>query len=364
VALTPRTVIDAPVITPHPYGLYSVARVTEDGDNGSRGERWEAGGVEFSSVACAQGTVWAVGCGPAFTVTLTKTATANQWSANMTPDIGPYEVSINGGAYTAILDLGVFVTNSAGSTVVIRESTGLRRRVSFTGVSNVATTGATLTGTSSNQAYNDAKTGDGKVWQVGDPFGVIAGTACGSLGTLGIDDEARARAALAGAEQRLVEGVFERGTIAPHLAAGAGVVTPAGVSAVKVKRAIGSLEAYLRSEYNGVGVLHMSPLLAEYVAPTVKGNQLVTKLGTPIAFGAGYDGVSPAGATPAAGTLWIYATGAVMVRKSPVLRPAEGAETLDRATNQILMIVERSIVVAVDCVPIAAALVDLAGEDA
>lgn len=360
-ALTGRTTIDPPPTTAPLYGLYSVATVTTDA---GAGDRWEAGGAEYTSVMCTQGAVWAVGCGPAFTATITKTATANQYSATLAPTVGPYEISINGGAYAAIVDGGTFTVPNANSTVIIRETGGLRRRVSFSGVSNVAAQGTQQTGTSSTQAYNDPKTGDGKAWTTSDPFTVLAGVSCGSLGTLDVDDQARATAALAAAEQRLVEATFERGNVAPRLAAAGAVVTPAGTGGLRVRRAIGALEAYLRAEYGGTGVLHISPALAEYIEPTRDGAVLRTRLGTPIAFGSGYEGVAPAGTAPAANQLWIYATGAVAVRRSAVALPATGAETLDRATNQTLMIAERSIMVSIDCVPVAAALVDLAAEDA
>lgn len=360
-ALTPRVLVDPPVVLPHPFGLYSVATVTTDGGDG---ERWEAAGAEFTSVQCTQGYVWAIGCGPGYSVTLTKTATANQWSADLTPNVGPYEVSINAGAYAALLDGGTFTVPNAASTVTIRETNGLRRRITITGVSNVAGTGTTLSGVSSTQAYNDPKNGDGKAYSSADPFTVIAGVTCGSLGTLGVDDEQRATAALASAEQRLVESQFEGGQVAPRLAAGGAVVTPAGTDAIKIKRAIGALESYIRDQYNGVGVLHMPPILAEYAAPTKDGNVLRTKLGTPIAFGAGYTGLAPAGTPAPADQAWIYATGAVMVRRSAVMVPARGVETLDKATNQTLMIAERQVMVAIDCLPVGAALVDIAGEDA
>jgi hypothetical protein len=360
-ALTGRTTIDPPPTTAPSYGLYSVATVTTDAGTG---DRWEAGGAEYTSVMCAQGTVWAVGCGPAFTATITKTAVANQWQVALAPTVGPYEFSVNGGAYAAMVNGGTFTVPNANSTVVIRETTGLRRRVTFNGVSNVAATNTTQTATSSTRAYNDPKTGDGKSWTTSDPFTVLAGVSCGSLGTLGVDDQARALAALGAAEQRLVEATFEQGNIDPRLAAAGAVVTPAGTGAIKVKRAIGALEAYLRAEYGGTGVLHASPALAEYMAPTKDGAVLRTKLGTPIAFGAGYTGVAPAGTAPAADQLWIYATGAVAVRRSAVDVPATGAETLDRVTNQTLLIAERAIMVSIDCVPVAAALVDLAAEDA
>lgn len=364
-ALVPRTLIDPPVTTPPPYGLYSVARVTDDGpDIGPDQQRWEAGGIEFTSTACAQGTVWAIGCGPAFTVVLTKTVTANQWSADMTPNVGPYEISIAGAAFVAILDGGVFLTAAANATVVIRETTGLRRQVGFTGVSNVAANGTQLSGTSSTQAFNNPKTGDGKSFETADPFTVLAGVACGALGTLNIDDQARARAALAAAEERLVSATFERGNIDPRLAAGGGVVLPAGPTAIRLRKAVGALETYLRQEYGGTGVLHMPPALAQYMCPIRDGAVLRTYLGTPIAFASGYEGVNPEdGEDPGTGTLWIYATGAVTVRRSPVVLPAVGAETLNRETNQTLMIAERQVIVAIDCVPVAAALVDLTAED-
>lgn len=357
---TGRTLIDPPVLRPAPFGLYSAATVvTDDGP----GQRWETGGIEFTSVACSQGAVWAVGCGPAYSLTVTKTATANQWSADFTPNVGPYEVSINGGAYTAIVEGGTFTTNSANSTVTVRETTGLRRQITLANVSNVAATNTTISGSSATQAYNDPKSGVGKSYGSSDPFIVMAGVSCGSLGTLDVDDRARAEGSLAAAEQRIVERTFERGAIVPALV-GAGTVTPGGVTGLKAKRAIGVLEDYLRKNYGGVGVLHASPLLAEYLAPTKDGNVMRTKLGTPIAFGAGYTGPNPGtGVAAPANNVWLYATGAVVVRRSAVQVPASGAETLDRATNQTLMIAERGVMVAIDCVPPAAALVDLAAED-
>lgn len=365
-ASTLRVMVDAPVLRPPAYGLYSVATVTTDGGDG---DRWERDGVQFTSLGCSQADVWAIGCGPPFSVTLTKTATAGQYSTDLTPDVGPYEFAINpaggpGDAYAPMGEGGTFVVPNNNSTVVIRETGGLRRRVTLTGVSAAAAQGTQVAGTSSNQAYNAPKTGDGKSYTGADPFIVLAGVACGSLGTLGVDDEQRARAALDAGEQRAVEATFERGNIDPSLSNGA-VVTPAGTAAIRVKRAIGELEAYLRSEYGGTGVLHASPLLAEYMAPTKDGNVLRTKLGTPIAFGSGYIGADPtSGAEAPADQAWIYATGAVQVRRSAVQLPASGAATLDRATNQVLMIAERGIMVTIDCVPVAAALVDLAREDA
>ena len=362
--VTGRTLIDPPVVRAPAYGLYSVATTINDPDaGGPQGRRWEAGGIEFTSVNCATGAVWAVGCGPAFTVTVTKTATANQWSADLTPDVGPYEISVNAGAYAALLDGGTFTTNSASSTVTIRETTGLRRRITLANVSNAATTGATISGTSGSRAYNDAKAGVGKSYVSADPFQVLAGVACGSLGTLGVDDESRARQSLEAAEARLVEATFERGNINPSLVSAA-TLTPNGSNAVRVKRAVGILESYLRDNYGGTGVLHASPLLSPYLQTERDGNVRRTHLGTPVAFGSGYDGVSPAGAAPAANTVWLYATGAVTVRRSPVDVPATGAETLDRATNQTLLIAERAVMVSIDCVPPAAVLVDLAAEDA
>ncbi|MEV4122930.1 hypothetical protein [Micromonospora sp. NPDC049645] len=359
-AALPRELVTAPTVESARYGLFSVATIITDSGNG---ERWEQGGVEFSSVQCAQGTVWAYGCGPAYVVTLTKTATANQWAVTYTPSAGTYEVRINGGGWAVIANAATILTPNASNTVEVREQAGLGRRVSLTAVPNAPANGTTISGSSVTQAYNDPKTGDGKSWQQADPFGVLAGVSCKSVGTLDVDDEPRARAALAAAEQRLVEQVFERsGT--PRLAAGGGVVTPGGSTALRIKRAVGVLEQYLGAEYGGVGALHMPRLLGPYAPVSKEGALLRTALGTPVAFGSGYTGVSPAGADAATGTAWIYATGAVQVRRSQVWVPAQGAETLDRSTNDVLLIAERSYMVSIDCVPVAAALVDLNGEDA
>ena len=355
---TGRTLIDPPVLRPAPYGLYSVATVTDDGGTG---ERWEAAGVEFTSIGCTQGTVWAVGCGPAFSVTVTKTATANQWSADFTPNVGPYEISIAGGAYAPILEGGVFVTASGTATVIIRETTGLKRQVTLLNVSNVAATSTAISASSGTGAFNDAKTGVMPGYTQADPFMVVAGVACG-MGPL--TDGARANAALAAAEARLVERTFERGAISPALVS-ASTVTLNGGTAVRVKRAVGLLEAYLRANYGGTGVLHASPLLGEYMEPIRDGNVLRTRLGTPIAYGSGYTGPNPStGAAAPANQVWLYGTGAVTVRRSAVQTPGEMREQFDRTYNQVLMIAERGVMVAVDCVPPAAVLVDLAGEDA
>ena len=211
----------------------------------------------------------------------------------------------------------------------------------------------------------------------GDPFTVYAGFRCAPVGFT--DDEIRERgdAALLAGEERTVEEVFWTGVtdnaveIHPHLAENtastpgvddftwlAATTVAGGGGAVSVRRALADLERELAGCYGGQGVIHMprdvaTVAVAEGIVERY-GNRLETKVGTLVAAGAGYPGTSPTGAAAAAGESWVYATGAVQVRRSGVFYTGSIAESLDRVSNTIQRLAERTYVVTWDCCLLAA----------
>jgi len=185
------------------------------------------------------------------------------------------------------------------------------------------------------------------------------------------DAEARATAALAAAEAYQAEHVFWTGTVAgvadvalPHLAAPAEVtdrgtvmqqatttvtadaLTPAGV--------LGALEQALAECTQGAtGMIHVPmhlvPVLAGAQLLTVSGQRLRTHNGNTVVAGAGYPGTGPDGT----GAGWIYATGPVWGKRSPI-RVMPQASTLDRTTNTVRALAERTYLLAYDCCLLAA----------
>lgn len=164
--------------------------------------------------------------------------------------------------------------------------------------------------------------------------------------------------------------------VLPHLAANAPVtetslgrtitlqqsaVVPTG-AALNVVNALGVLEQQLATCLNGTGVIHVPQALAPDMALLVQrqGNRLVTPNGNVVSIGAGYPGTSPAGAAPAAGTAWMYATGPVFAyRGEASMRMLDGAAPLDRSLNTVKAVVERTYVLGYGCC-LAAQLVNTA----
>jgi hypothetical protein len=184
--------------------------------------------------------------------------------------------------------------------------------------------------------------------------------------------DATATAALLGFESYLVEQAFWNGTIdgvanvaLPHLAADAAiienglypitlqpasdVVTGVGFDPVC---ALAALELEMAKCTNGVGYIHMPigavPVFASRVLISRDGNRLRTSNGNIVIAGNGYPGTGPDGSMPPIGAAWIYGTGSVFgYRSTPRLLGAPGS--IDRTTNTIHAIAERTYVMAFDC---------------
>ncbi len=184
---------------------------------------------------------------------------------------------------------------------------------------------------------------------------------------------ARATAALAAVESAAIESELMSGDalgLQPHLGDGNGSF-PNGNTATSVTNAI----ALLENEIAGTGrqgVIHCSPAFLTFAAqnrligpdPRGPGGNPVLRTinGTVVVPGYGYVGQSdPDGRTASStGQEWVYATGPVEVRRSPlILVPETVVQALDRAQNSITYRVERYVVASWDVVLQAAVLADL-----
>lgn len=206
------------------------------------------------------------------------------------------------------------------------------------------------------------------------PFTVIAEFDCSPVGLR--DAETVASDALARVEQQQVEAAFWTGSagaqtvVFPHLAADTEVldaqdivlqiVASPAVTGADVAQALGELEADLATCYAGQGIIHVPrvalPTLAAWNLVEDRDGRLYTTAGNLVVVGGGYTGSGPDGSAPAAGTAWIYATGAVFGYRGDV-QVTSPRDSIDRSANTMRMIAERTYVIAFECCLLAAHIV-------
>lgn len=237
----------------------------------------------------------------------------------------------------------------------------------------------TVTGTGSPPAPPAKAENVAQEFRGATAFTVFAEFDCSPVG---LGDEAAVNAlatdALDRTELSQMEAAFWTGTaggqpgiVLPHLAAGAEVVDSHGivlqpvadiaVTGTDVATGLGQLEQQLDACYGGEGVIHiprfaLPTFTASLLVQEVNG-QLRTASGNLVVVSGTYPGTSPAGAAPAAGTSWIYATGPVFAYRSEVFSTQRN-ESFDRAGNTVKMIAERTYVIGFPCC-LLAALIDL-----
>lgn len=205
------------------------------------------------------------------------------------------------------------------------------------------------------------------------PFTVYAEFECSPIGLA--EAESVASDALARVEQTQVETAFWTGTaggqpvVFPHLAAGAEVldgtvvlqpVASPAVTGADVAHALGALEQELADCYAGQGLIHVPrsvlPTLAAWNLIAERDGRLYTTAGNLVVAGTGYTGTGPDGAAPTAGTAWIYATGAAWgYRSDPYVTRLR--DSLDRTSNTLRMLAERTYLVGFECCLLAAHIV-------
>lgn len=203
------------------------------------------------------------------------------------------------------------------------------------------------------------------------PFTVYAEFECAPVGVA--EAEQIASAALARVEQQQVEAAFwtgvagEQPVVFPHLAADTEatdgdvvlqtVATPVVTGGADVAQALGLLEQELADCYAGQGLIHVPrsalPTLAAWNLASVIDGRLVTPAGNLIVAGTGYTGSAPDGSPAADGTAWIYATGAAWgYRSDPYVSRLR--DSLDRTSNTIRMLAERTYLLGFECCHLAA----------
>lgn len=198
-------------------------------------------------------------------------------------------------------------------------------------------------------------------------FTVFAEFDCSPIGLA--DAETVASESLSRVEHSQVESAFwtgaaggQPGIVLPHLAANAQVVDSDGivlqsaatvaVTGDDVAVGLGQLEHQLDQCLSGEGVIHiprfaLPTFTANFLVQEV-GGQLRTQSGNLVVVSGDYPGTSPAGAAPAAGTAWIYATGPVFAYRSDVFA-TRVRESFDRAENTVKMLAERTYVIGYSC---------------
>lgn len=204
------------------------------------------------------------------------------------------------------------------------------------------------------------------------PFTVEAEFDCSPVGQDIQQD--KAAEALSKMEAEQVTRAFWTGTaggsstVWPHLAAASALDDPQGIRLQTAASPaitgtagqddpavmLGRLESQLASCYGGQGVIHI-PYLAlptftsrMLILPETPNGPLRTLAGNLVVPGVGYTGSSPAGAAPAEGFSWIYATGAVFGFRSKVF-VREFPGTFDRAENTVKMIASRTYLFGFEC---------------
>jgi hypothetical protein len=126
-------------------------------------------------------------------------------------------------------------------------------------------------------------------------------------------------------------------------------VTPAA-GAVKPLVGVSILEEWMSTRYNGAPIVHTPPSVfgllvgPKYVEPD--GQVFKTKLGTRVVNGPGYSlaNAGPTGTAHAAGEMWLYATGDVVVLRGKL----GNQQQIDMADNNVYTLAERPFVVGVD----------------
>ncbi len=215
---------------------------------------------------------------------------------------------------------------------------------------------------SAQNSKSAAFTENGTDTILGAPFIVFATMQCGTVGYTFEEQSALIMERLRGVEQSVVEEVFSTSDFgqSPGLTAADGIVTVTGAGATVVE-VLSELERARycgfganTTQYGPPGVLHvaipvLNALKQEHVVEW-DGTRWRTPMGTVVSAGC-YANNDPAGAAPADGTFWMYLTGQTTIWRTDdadvQIAPVEGS--LDRTTNQYLMLAEREYVVTYEC---------------
>jgi hypothetical protein len=227
---------------------------------------------------------------------------------------------------------------------------------SYVWTGSVSPDGTTAPPSANTAVVSVAKTFGSPSWQDGFKFATYTGVICKAVGFdrehavaelervfTNMESQAVAQALMT---NRFVDGGTLNWDAATDL-------TPAG-GAVDPSVGLAILEGDAGKNYAGTPIIHsprtVGSLLTRNGQASLNGDVLVSSLGTPIAADAGYDNnIGPTGAAPAAGELWMYASGQVSLAASQPFSQW-GLDLVEAGdSNRIRILRERAYLAAVDC---------------
>ena len=173
--------------------------------------------------------------------------------------------------------------------------------------------------------------------------------ACSPIGGGWNEAQERANAHLAAREEARAERAFYTGDLGnvPNLSGANGYPAPLDEGAFdEAHEALAAVEQGIAREYGSLGTIHVSiraaSLLLSKGSLVARGGRLFTELGTPVVAGAGYPDLGE-----------IVGTGALVGYRSEVFNSSSRqGDLLNRATNDLVAIAERSYVVGFDPCPV------------
>lgn len=344
------TYVQAPAVSPLPFGLLDVAEVVTGGDPHVGmglnyepefcGAAWPTVGMCVDPPSSAGTASVSVTAGRVATITGTGEPAGSTYVIDWGDGQVDSAVALDGqtNTYAGNGEYVVTVTNTANGYTA-------RIPISVTG----STSGPYVANASF--AKNDD---DGVAIVVGEPFAVYHMQHCRTVGRYS-DAQARARRSLELGEGRAVEMAM-----AARLAAAAVDVTPTPGTAVDIVDGLALLERYAGINYGGVPTIHaprdIALMLASRNAVLRLGDHLESVLGSKVAAGAGYEGdVGPIATT--AGASWVFATGTVLLHQGNIIESGPQIVTTPPAapgggfgsTNEYRALAERPYVGAWEC---------------
>lgn len=350
----PRMMVEAPPVTPLPYGLLSAALVLDDLDGHAQM------GVQYEPEPCAPASRTRAACesGPDYgdvSISVANTGEATI-SAGDAPPSAAYVIEWGDGTTTVTPDLD-------GQDHTYADPDDYTVRITDRTTTLAAVVVVTVVDGQTSGPF-DAEFGINKVPTTGidlvegDPFTLYVMFNCAPVG---VDLEARAASALRLGEQRGVEtATAER----LPLAEGAVDLTPTPGTPMHPVDGVALLEQYAAANYGGVPTFHLprglNTVLMTHGTVIRSGVRLETGQGALVAAGGGYSDLAGPASTPGdastvipagAGEAWLYVTGQVVVRRAP--RVEATPMTMARnpvATNDATVLAERPYVVSWECV--------------
>lgn len=186
-------------------------------------------------------------------------------------------------------------------------------------------------------------------WQTALPYTVFDGFTCAPVGFTDDERERRARQAILNGEERAVESLIATGqsTNGETTVGLLDVQTIDASTPDKAATALGHLEETIASEYGGVGVIHIAvdavAMLAHATVIERNGPRLVTISGGNYVTGNPFL-TANSGLT----TVQVAITGSVNVWRNAIVQVGDVRSSIDRRTNTLTRIVERTVLVGTD----------------